>query len=108
MKRANGKIGFGFFMGMEYRDSNDIFEEYQSYKNILSKEVISAHIKTLPIGIAGFPVTNIFTGRDDGVGAIYSDGPFVFPVQFLHYFEDYDIGIPPEYEDYLIRVIGLR
>ena len=108
MKRANNRIGFGFFRGMEYRDGNDLFEDYKQYHNTLPKETIAAHIRGLPVGVAGFQVTDIFTGKEDGVGAIYVDGPFTFPVQFLHYFEEYDIGIPPEYEEYLIRVVGLQ
>ncbi|MBO4914432.1 MAG: hypothetical protein J5449_04420 [Oscillospiraceae bacterium] len=108
MKTAGGKIGFGFFEGMKYRESTDSFTEFRNYKNSLPRKTIISHIKNLPVGIAGFPVKDIFTGEDDGVGAIFSDGPFTFPVQFLRYYETYDIGIPPEYEDYLINVVGLK
>lgn len=45
-----------------------------------------------------------------GTGAAYGeeltagkcvDGEFVFPLDFLHYYKNYDIGIPYDYEEYL-------
>ena len=109
MKTVNEIIGFGFFQGMEYDDDcDDVFEDYKHYKNRLPKSMIAAHIRSLPMSVFSFAVTDIFTGEYDGNGALYNDGPFIFPVQFLRYFETYDIGIPPEYEEYLIRVVGLQ
>ena len=107
----NGIYVFGCFKGMGYsrsEEETDFFEDYYQYHNLLSKKSIIEHIKALPVAVAGFPVLDIFTGQPDGGGALYEDGPFKFPVQFLRYFEDYDIGIPPEYEDYLIHVVGLK
>lgn len=37
---------------------------------------------------------------------MFWDGDFTFPYEFLHYYENYDIGIPPEYEEYL-KSIGV-
>lgn len=93
---------------MGYRPDTEDFEEYSQYRNILNKHVIAAHIRSLPMAVSSFPVTDIFSGKYDGNGALYEDGPFRFPVQFLRYFETYDIGIPPEYEKYLIDVVGLK
>jgi len=108
MKKVNGYIGFGFFKGTGYRDCDDVFEDYLNYHNALPKNKIAAYIRTLPMAVSSFHVTDIFTGEYDGNGALYEDGPFTFPVQFLRYYETYDIGIPPEYEDYLINVVGLK
>jgi len=107
----NNIYGFGLFKGMGYTDRDgktESFEEYLHYHNRLSKHSVIQYIKSLPISVAGFPVKDIFSGKDDGIGALYEDGPFTFPVQFLRYYETYDIGIPPEYEDYLINVVGLK
>ena len=109
MKKVNGIIGFGLFRGMEPDDDfNEAFDDYFYYKNRLSKSVVAAHIRSLPVAVSGVPVKDIFTGKDDGVDAVFNDGPFTFPIQFLRYYETYDIGIPPEYEDYLINVVGLK
>ena len=48
---------------------------------------------------------DIFTGEKLYVGKIV-DSEFVFPLEFLHYYKNYDIGIPPEYEEYL-KSIGV-
>ena len=36
---------------------------------------------------------------------IYKDGKYVFPLDFLHYYKNYDIGIPLEYEEYLKTIL---
>lgn len=89
-------------------ERQELFDWLSSRIEELSKATIATHIRSLPMAVSSFAVTDIFTGEYDGNGALYNDGPFTFPVQFLHYFEEYDIGIPPEYEEYLIRVVGLR
>lgn len=45
---------------------------------------------------------DIFTGEKLTAGQ-YIDGEFRFPLEFLHYYKNYDIGIPPEYEEYLMK-----
>ncbi|MCD7828316.1 MAG: hypothetical protein LUG85_07265 [Clostridiales bacterium] len=49
---------------------------------------------------------DIFTGEPIDEAGIYTDDVFVFPIDFLRYYERYDIGIPPEYEEYL-KSIGV-
>ena len=34
----------------------------------------------------------------------YIDGDFRFPLDFLHYYKNYNIGIPYEYEAYLKEI----
>ncbi|MBE7004483.1 MAG: hypothetical protein E7425_09405 [Ruminococcaceae bacterium] len=80
MIKGNGVYGFGLFKGMGYTsrdDETENFEEYTHYCNRLSKQSVIQHFKTLPIAVAGFRVKDIFTGEDDGVGALYEDGPFM-------------------------------
>ena len=91
---------FGFFKGMPYEDSNDDFEEYREFKNTLSREAIIRHIGSLSPALACLESLDIFTGEDLTAG-LYIDGEFRFPLEFLHYYKNYDIGIPPEYEAYL-------
>lgn len=92
---------FGFFAGMKYNGNGD-FDEYKNIKNELSKSIILAYLKELPIvAIAPMWTYDIFTGESLGTGGIIEDGDFCFPVDFIHYFERYEIGIPYEYERYI-------
>ncbi len=47
-------------------------------------------------------------GIDLDCAGFYFDDPFRFPIDFLRYYTTYNIGIPPEYEKYLIEVVGLQ
>jgi len=93
---------FGYFKGMPYEDSNDDFEDYKRFKNTLSRETIIRHIESLEPALACLESLDIFTGEDLIAGQ-YIDGEFRFPLEFLHYYKKYDIGIPPEYEEYLLK-----
>lgn len=93
---------FGYFKGMPYEDSNDDFEDYRKFKNTLSRETIIRHIESLEPALACLESLDIFTGEDLIAGQ-YIDGDFGFPLEFLHYYKNYDIGIPPEYEEYLLK-----
>lgn len=93
---------FGYFRGMPYEDSNDDFEDYRKFKNTLSRETIIRHIESLEPALACLESLDIFTGEDLIAGQ-YIDGDFGFPLEFLHYYKNYDIGIPPEYEEYLLK-----
>lgn len=93
---------FGYFRGMPYEDSNDDFEDYRKFKNTLSRETIIRHIESLEPALACLESLDIFTGEDLIAGQ-YIDGDFGFPLEFLHYYKNYDIGIPPEYEEYLMK-----
>ena len=48
----------------------------------------------------------MFTGERIQAGK-YKDGKYVFPLDFLHYYKNYDIGIPLEYEEYLKTILSL-
>ena len=93
---------FGFFDGMGYDGSED-FNEYKNNKNELSKSIILAYLKELPIAaIAPMWTYDMFTREKLGTGGLIEDGDFCFPVDFIHYFGKYDIGIPIEYEKHII------
>ncbi len=93
---------FGYFKGMPYEDSNDDFEDYKRFKNTLSRETIIRYIESLDPALACVISRDIFTGEKLTAGQ-YIDGEFRFPLEFLHYYKNYDIGIPPEYEEYLLK-----
>ena len=93
---------FGFFRGMNYGKCNDDFASYEKIKNKLNKSDVLAYMKRLPIAaIAPMTTTDIFTGEPLEHAGVVEDGQFCFPVDFIHYYEKYDIGIPIEYEEYL-------
>ena len=92
---------FGFFKGLPYGDCcNEDFDRYRGFKNKLSREGIIKHIESVELGLTSEPSCEIFTGEEIQAG-MYWDGDFTFPYEFLHYYKNYDIGIPPEYEAYL-------
>ena len=62
------------------------------------------HIETLEDYCTSLPTYDIFTGEELQAG-LYEDGDFVFPTDFLHYYKNYDIGIPYDYEKYLSGVL---
>ena len=93
---------FGFFNGMKYGKCEDDFDAYKKTKNKLKKTDILEYIKQLPIAaIAPMSVEDIFDGEAIEQAGIVEDGDFVFPIDFIHYYEKYDIGIPEEYEKYI-------
>ena len=97
-------IAFGYFKGMPYEDSEEDFERYRAFKNSIPKHKIIAHIETLSKGLTSLRSRELFTGEPLQAG-IYEDGDFIFPLDFLHYYKTYDIGIPYEYEAYLNTVL---
>lgn len=103
MTIQNGIKIFGFFEGMIYGASfcTDKFDQYRDFRNTLSKQDVIHYIENLPAAYTSARAVDIFTGIELGNGGIYEDGEYVFPVDFLHYYKNYDIGIPPEYEQYL-------
>ena len=93
---------FGFFKGMGYGKCEDDFEMYRNFKNKLKRDDILEYIKGLPIaGVALMTTTDIFTGAALEQAGIIRDGDYTFPIDFIHYYEKYDIGIPAEYEKYI-------
>ena len=93
---------FGFFKGMKYGKCNDEFDSYKMIKNELKKSDILTYMKKLPIAaIAPMSTADIFTGERLEQAGIIEDGGFTFPIDFIYYYENYNIGIPLEYEKYL-------
>lgn len=96
---------FGFFKGLPYDDCNENFEEYKGYSNHIPKSAILSYISSLEAGLTSLPSKDIFTGEKLHAGMFWDD-EFTFPYEFLHYYKNYDIGIPYEYENYL-KSIGV-
>ena len=98
--------GFGFFKGLPYKNSNENFDDYKMFKNTISKEKIIKHLESNAVKkwYAGEYSKDIFTGETIYSG-VFEDGEFVFPFDFLHYYKNYDIGIPYDYEEYLKGII---
>lgn len=93
-------MDFGFFKGLPYENCNENFDDYRNYRNNISKTAILKYISSLEAGLTTLPSRDIFTGEKLHAGMFW-DGDFVFPYEFLHYYKNYDIGIPYEYEEYL-------
>lgn len=100
MKIVHNRKVFGFWEGMPYGIISDSFKDFMKYSNNISKEKVIAHIESLPDGLCSEQSHDIFTGEEFNSG-VYNDGDFTFPIDFLRYYKKYDIGIPPEYEEYL-------
>lgn len=100
---------FGFFKEMtHYGDCSDNFEEYKSIDNEIPKDVILSYLKALPItAVAPMTTWDVFSGEPLEQAGIYEDGEFCFPIDFIHYYEKYDIGIPLAYEQYIKEILCL-
>ena len=93
---------FGFFKGMKYGKCCDDFKSYKRIINDLSRTEILQYIQALPISaIVPMSVVDIFDGQIIEQAGIIEDGDFIFPLDFIHYYEKYNIGIPKEYENYI-------
>ena len=110
MRTANGLFFFGFFKGLPYgKNCSENLEEYKTFSNKLDRKQIIDHIAGLEPGLC--PLCNpydSFTEEELSMAGIYADGPFRFPIDFIRYLNRFEIGIPPEYEQYLIESIGLK
>ena len=96
-------MDFGFFKGLPYDNCNEDFDDYKKYKNSIPKAAILSHICSLEAGLTTLPSKDMFTGEKLHAGMFW-DGEFTFPYEFLHYYKNYDIGVPYEYEKYLKRI----
>ena len=97
---------FGFFKGMNYGNCKDNFDDFKTIRNEIPKTEVLKYIKKLPIAaVAPMSVEDIFDGQDIEQAGIIEDGDFTFPLEFIHYYEKYDIGIPKEYENYIATKI---
>lgn len=95
---------FGFFKGLPYEGyCTDNFDDYKHFQNSIPKSAVISHIESLEEGLTTLPSYDFFTGEKLHAG-VFWDGDFVFPYEFLHYYKNYDIGIPYEYEEYLKRI----
>ena len=91
---------FGFFKSLPYENCDENFDDYKKYKNSIPKSAILDYISSLDAGLTTLPSRDMFTGEKLHAGMFW-DGDFIFPYEFLHYYKNYDIGIPYEYEAYL-------
>ena len=109
MMEVDGRFYFGCWRELPYDfDTGESFEEYTKLKNTISREGVIRHLEGLPVAAmanVGDRV-DIFTGEPIEFGRC-EDGEFVFPSEFLHYYKNYDIGIPYEFEAYL-KSIGVK
>ena len=104
MKRSNGWLLFGFWEGMPYKTVTDKYSDFEKIRNRIEKSTIIPHIESLEDALATSMSTDLFTGEQFHAG-IYEDGEFRFPVDFLRYYKTRDIGIPYEYEEYLMKIL---
>lgn len=83
-----------------------LLAEWEDFKlnNSIPRTKVIAHIESLDKGLTSLPTKDLFTGEPLQAG-IYEDGEFVFPLDFLHYYRNYNIGIPHSYEAYLKTIL---
>lgn len=99
----DGVSYFEFFDGMPYGITTDSFDNFKKLVeiNVIDKNKVVKYIESLSFAATSAPASDMFSGERLQAG-IYEDEKFRFPVDFLHYYKKYDIGIPAEYEEYLI------
>ena len=99
---------FGWFKGLPYGDCEENIEDYRKFKNHIPKEKVIEHIESddVEAWATSLATYDMFTGEKLDSG-MYEDGNFRFPFDFLHYYKNYDIGIPYDYEEYLKKILGL-
>lgn len=102
MKEGHGFLWFGLFEGAPYGDCTEKVEDYEKLINQISKAKVLKHIDSLSPSLTSAPTYDVFTGERFGAG-LYNDGKFLFTTDFVRYYRDRDIGIPIEYEEYLIN-----
>lgn len=98
-------ILFGYIKGMPYERAVESFDCYRQFQNEIPKNKVISHIESLDLWATSLPSKDMFTGEKLQSGQ-YHDGEFRFPAEFLHYYKNYDIGIPYEYEAYLKTILG--
>ena len=98
-------ILFGYIKGMPYERATESFDDYKQLRNDIPKEKVIAHMESLEQWLTSLPSKDMFTGEKLQAGQIH-DGEFRFPLEFLHYYKKYDIGVPHEYEAYLKTILA--
>ena len=104
MTEKNGMKFFGYWNNMPYSTLTDSFEELSKINNKIDKKKVIKHIENLDVWATSLPTYDMFTGERIQAGK-YKDGKYVFPLDFLHYYKNDDIGIPLEYEEYLKTIL---
>lgn len=84
--------------------TKDTFKELSKVHNNIDKQKVIKHIESLDYLTGGVSTYDMFIGERLQAGQ-YIDGEFAFPLDFLHYYKNYDIGIPLEYEEYLKTIL---
>ena len=97
---------FGYFKGLPYGNCEENFDDYRKFKNTIPKEKVIEHMESDDVEVWATALFSydMFTKKRLDTG-MYEDGNFRFPFEFLHYYKNYDIGIPYEYEEYLKGII---
>ena len=97
---------FGRFKGMPHEGCTENFEDYKKLKNTIPKEKVIAYLESDKVEKCyGFMVSrDMFTGEKIECGLL-EDTEYIIPMEFLHYYKNYDIGIPYEYEEYLKSIL---
>lgn len=98
-------ILFGYIKGMPYERADENFDYYKQFHNDIPKDKVVSHMESLEPWATSLLSTDMFTGEKLQAGQ-YHDGEFRFPMEFLHYYKNYDIGIPYEYEAYLKTILN--
>lgn len=107
-EKDNNRIWFGDFHDLD--EGKNEFDLFKKFKNKISKNDILNHIKKLKYTISGneTEVYDIFSNEKICIAGHYMDSNFMIAREFPYYFKNYDIGIPYEYEEYLINECGLK
>lgn len=101
MKTRNGFRWVGLFAGAPYGDCDETIDDYRKIHNTVEKSSILNRLETLSPARTSAPTYDLFTGERFGAG-LYQDGEFLLTTDFVRYYKNHDIGIPLEYEEYLV------
>ena len=101
VKTKHGFRCFGFFAGLPYGDCDERIDDYRKMQNSVKKADVLKRFDSISPARTSAPTHDIFTGEAFGAG-LYQDGDFLFTTDFVRYYRKLDIGIPPEYEKYLL------
>lgn len=105
MIRTQGRIVFGFFENASYTTKSDKLQDFEKMQNSLTASTIIKHIESLDPAYSSEHSVDAYTGETFNTG-VFHDGSFWFPVDVLRYLKAGKIGVPKEYEEYLISEVG--
>ena len=105
MKKSGKYYLFGFWDGMPYGEPTDEYDDFVGLKNRIAKQKVLQHVEELDDWLTSEMSVDRFTGERFNAG-FYEDGPYRFSVDFIRYYKTHEeIGIPYEYEDYLMDIL---